>query len=94
MLVLWWTNSISGVAISHRWTQRHIVSNTTNDWEYREDMLFATQQGDVGKLRLMWRHGQKLIDFRDESNQSQTLLHYAVKIDDLQLALETVKFLG
>ncbi len=56
-------------------------------------MLVATQQGDVGKLRLMWRHGQKLIDFRDESNQSQTLLHYAVKIDDLQLALETVKFL-
>ena len=42
---------------------------------------------------MMQRHGQKLIEFRDEGNSGSTLLHYAVKIEDLTQAIETVKFL-
>ena len=41
----------------------------------------------------MWRHGQKLTEFRDEDTNGWSLLHHAVKIEDSARALETVKCL-
>ena len=49
----------------------------------------AVEEGDYEKLQKMEQHGAELFNFRDNENQGNSLLHYAVKTNNLQL----IKFL-
>ena len=49
----------------------------------------AAEEGDYEKLQKMEQHGAELFNFRDNENQGNSLLHYAVKTNNLQL----IKFL-
>jgi len=49
----------------------------------------AAQNGDFDKLQKMEEHGAEIMNFKDSENQDNSLLHYAVKSDNLHL----IKFL-
>jgi hypothetical protein len=41
----------------------------------------------------MQKHGKNLLEFRDEENQSFSLLHYVAKLNNNEIAFEIAKFL-
>lgn len=47
-----------------------------------EDIIKAVNQGDIQRLISMEKHGQDLIAFLNETDSSNTLLHYAVKANN------------
>ena len=49
----------------------------------------AAEEGNFEKLLKMEEHGADLLNFKDNENQDNSLLHFAVKSDNLQL----IKFL-
>ena len=49
-------------------------------------MVEAVNAGDLNSLKQMHKHGKNLLEFRDEQNQCFSLLHYAVKLNNNQLA--------
>ena len=49
----------------------------------------AASEGDFDRLQKMQEHGADILGFQDPENQGNTLLHFAVKTDNLQL----VKFI-
>ena len=49
----------------------------------------AAEEGNFNQLQKMEEHGSDLLSFKDTENQDNTLLHFAVKTDNVQL----IKFL-
>ena len=45
----------------------------------------AASEGDFDRLFQMQLHGSDLLAFKDSANQDNTLLHFAVKTDNMSL---------
>lgn len=56
-------------------------------------MVEAVTAGDLNALKQMQKHGKNLLEFRDEENQSFSLLHYVAKLNNNDVAFEMAKFL-